>query len=418
MQAAEHTAKKFRDWRGRGDYYTGEYNVKTNSIIHGGGNGSPAMLNTGTNSTRLVHKEYIGEVMTGPVAGELNITEFIINPGNVQSFPWGSGVANQYDQWRPNGIIITFQSSATTAVNTGVSLGTVIMASDYDVFDRTPDNAQELLNMAMSQQAKTSESQMHGIECDISERQRMLFYTQSYGTGTNETSRDYSLCKFYVATFGGGLDPNMSVGSLHIHYDIELTKPQMYAGIPAKATLEATYYADLLDLPAMQESKFIFGPLGTIDEPPPVETRVKPTSGRDLGFWCSGIAGSGTFQMSLPTMWAGAYLRMELNWAGALQDALGFNAFLHKGMEAVYPSWVDPWGSTTPPMSLCAPQTALAGTGQQTRVLFFKVDDNLQGPPWIVFNEPFGGLTAAYAFYQRAISFRIVSKFEALGRSF
>lgn len=198
-------------------------------------------------STFIRWREYIGDVYTHPnTIGAFNATSFVVNPGNLQTFPWLSTVANQYEQYKPRGIIFEFRSTATDTT-TNASLGSVLMTTDYDLVDAAYTSKAEMLNSAYSSEGKMTDNILHGIECDPEELSRKVYFTRSSGSQTVFTAadRDYDVCRTTIATQGGGLPAGQSVGSLYVHYEFEFLKEQVYGGISAQNMLRCDYASTL-----------------------------------------------------------------------------------------------------------------------------------------------------------------------------
>lgn len=294
-----YAAKKFKNWTGYGDY-----NITANSLIpniSAGVSGQPT-ITTGSRSVRVQYREYLGEVTTASLAGAFNSTTYDVNPANVITFPWLSNIAQQFDQYKPHGIIFEFRSTATDTT-TAASLGSVIMSTEYDVTDPTPASKQEMLNSAYSNEAKSSDSMLHGIECDPKELQRRVFYTRNLETAAGDV-RDYDLCKTTIATQGGGLGANQSIGSLYIHYDIEFFKEQLSNSINAKGRLfsrcgvgsSANVGTDLSNL---------FGN-GNLFTSPVGSTVSKQLGGVDMGIEIDGNT------IRFPRKWQNATFRIDI----------------------------------------------------------------------------------------------------------
>lgn len=222
-----------KSWFGLGDY-----TLKSNSLVPGGGSTSSdiQIVPSGNRETRIIYREYLGDVYTHPtVAGAFNIAAYSINPGLLSTFPWFAPIAQQFEQWTPNGVVFEFRSTSSEYVATQ-ALGSVIMCTEYDSLDAAYSNKQEMLNAAYSNEAKPSERIVHGVECDPRDNPNRIFYVRSGAVPTGGSIRDYDLGTFYVATQGGAA-ANLNLGSLYIHYDITLRKEQLFGGLPARGLL-------------------------------------------------------------------------------------------------------------------------------------------------------------------------------------
>jgi hypothetical protein len=232
MRLVDMGKAKFKNWTGFGDY-----KIVGNSLIQGSPNGQIGIVTQGR-STIVRWREYIGDVYTHPsTVGAFNATTFTVNPGNLQTFPWLSTLATQYEQYKPRGVIFEFKSTATDTT-TNASLGSVLMATDYDLVDANYKNKAEMMNSAYSSEAKMTDGMYHGIECDPEELDRKVFFCRNTSPSTfTSADRDYDVCKTTIATQGGGLAAGQSVGSLYVHYEFEFLKEQVFGGITAQNNL-------------------------------------------------------------------------------------------------------------------------------------------------------------------------------------
>lgn len=212
--------KRFKNWTGLGDY-----KIRGNSLIAGSEGGVP-QIQTQNRSTLISFREYLGDVYTHPTdVGAFNLKSFAVNPGNVNTNPWLAPIALQFEQYKPRGIIFEFKTT-TADISSTSAVGSLIMMTDYDVLDDPPGNKGEMLNSAYSQESKISYSAVHGLECSPEELQRKVFYTRAASASMTYGPRDYDIGNFHIATQGGNLPVNQSVGSLYIHYEYEFFKEQ------------------------------------------------------------------------------------------------------------------------------------------------------------------------------------------------
>jgi hypothetical protein len=204
----------------------GDYHVSSNSLIKNtSGISGAKFVNDGSRGTRIIEREFIGNIASGPVSVGSSIFElqsYILNPTNSHAFPWLSQVAHLYDQWEPHGIVFEFISTSSEFNGTTQALGAVIMATDYDPYDPLYANKQQMENADYSCSSKPSLGLVHGIECDPRERPLKILYTsQSNGAPVNT----YSLGTFQLAT--QGCSAQVTLGELWISYDITFYKKQL-----------------------------------------------------------------------------------------------------------------------------------------------------------------------------------------------
>jgi len=124
-------------------------------------------------------------------------------------------VAANYEQFEIEGLIFEFRSlSADALSSTNTSLGSVMMATQYDVEDPIFASKYEMLNYEFATSGKPAQSMVHMIECE--RRQTVLsdLYTawnNQIPAGTDP--RFYNLGRFCIAT--QGLQGNSSTPICH-----------------------------------------------------------------------------------------------------------------------------------------------------------------------------------------------------------
>lgn len=209
----------------------GDYEVSTNSLIAPGSShlnsATVVMGPDGRRGIRIQEREFIANV-TGTTS--FVNKAYLINPANAATFPWLSTVAQNFDEWRPNGIAFSFKSTSAAFNGTNQALGVVIGATDYDALDPSYPTKLEMQSSAYCVSAKASEDFIHLIECDPDERGREVMKCLSGDLGpTGSSLMDYVLGKFQVATEGQSTTGQV-LGELWVSYDITFFKKQLAGG--------------------------------------------------------------------------------------------------------------------------------------------------------------------------------------------
>lgn len=216
---------------------TGDYRVMSNSMGKRGFSTDAVPQFTGkTRGVRVTHREYLGDVVASSTAGAFSVTSYAIQPALFSSFPWLASFAAQFDEWRPNGIVYCYRPMSSMYSGTS-SLGTVIMATDYDVVDAPYVSKIEMENSEFAVSANCASAQYHPIECKMSERMANALFTRS--GGVSDSLRFYDLGNFQIAT--AGCTANQVCGELWVTYDITFMKPQLYGGISGGGILYSRY---------------------------------------------------------------------------------------------------------------------------------------------------------------------------------
>ena len=180
------------------------------------------------------HCEYIGDV-TPSVAFQNQA--FDLNPGLDAVFPWLSQISSAYTEYRWRGIVAEYRSMSSDAVlstNASSSLGSVMMATQYNALDLPFTTKVEMQNYIYSNSCKPSLSMYHPIECRSNVLNKFYLRQGSIPEGSDE--RFYDLGNFQVATQGCQATTG-SIGELWVHYEVELYKPKFKIGSNLQADL-------------------------------------------------------------------------------------------------------------------------------------------------------------------------------------
>lgn len=198
---------------------SGDYSVSNNSLVT---TGVPEFAKAKRIVT-IKHREYLGDI-TGSTA--FSSRSWSLNPGDDTTFPWLSGVASNFQQYRFKGLLFEFVSTSADALNsTNTALGTVVMATQYNVNRPNFVSKQEMEAYEFSCSTRPSASLLHPIECNPDETPMTHLYVRSGTVPSGEDARMYDLGKFQLATVG--MQAAATIGELWVTYDIELLKPRL-----------------------------------------------------------------------------------------------------------------------------------------------------------------------------------------------
>jgi hypothetical protein len=199
----------------------GDYTINENTVLKGD---IPKFLNGGRR-IRLAHAEFLGDVTSSTAFSIFN--SYVLNPGNAQTFPWLSQIAANFQQFKFHGLVFEFKSTSAVALNsTNVALGTVVLATQYNVNDAAFTTKVQMENYEFSTSAPPSTSQMHPVECSMAESPYNVLWIRSEdGSQTLDPIYDHGL--FSLATVG--MQAASTIGELWVTYDVELLKPRITA---------------------------------------------------------------------------------------------------------------------------------------------------------------------------------------------
>lgn len=200
----------------------GDYSVEVNSLL-GPDFSPPELINRSKRGVCLRHREYIGEITAA--AAFTNIA-YEINPGISTTFPWLSGVANNFEQYAFTGMIFEFKTlSADYTTASSAALGYVAMATQYNSLSADFADKIHMENYEFANSAKPSETFIHPIECKKSLTPTEPLYIRTGPIEDNADIRLYDLGKFQIAT--GGNSGSGVLGELWCTYEVCLYKPKL-----------------------------------------------------------------------------------------------------------------------------------------------------------------------------------------------
>lgn len=204
------------NWLGLGGYKLSRNSLVTKPI--------PGM-HSNNQSTIIRHREYISDIVSPAVSGAFGIQQLIaLNPGLEGSFPWLSSIASSYTEYTWRGLIFEFVSTSGDWSGTSQTLGTVSMATQYNLNAPLFQNKQVMLNEYFANDSKCSEDFIHPIECDPKENPFQIQYVRSGAVPAGQDPKLYDIGQTVIAVQGVTAG-NIALGELWVSYEVELRKP-------------------------------------------------------------------------------------------------------------------------------------------------------------------------------------------------
>lgn len=201
----------------------GDYTVTNNTLFNGmvRSSGPPKFVEMAPGCTTIRHREYIQDVTSN--GSGFSIVTLPINPTSPLAFPWLNNIANNFESYKFNGLIFEFVTNSATAVaSTNTALGTVILATQYNLDDPQFSSKLQMEQYEYAVSSVPSESCIHPIECKRDSGVLEYLYTYSGGSGD---PRFTTFGNFSVATVGQQAASN--IGELWVSYDITLCKSRL-----------------------------------------------------------------------------------------------------------------------------------------------------------------------------------------------
>jgi len=255
----------------------GDYKIKKNSLILAG---QPPVINSNEKMDfhRIQHREYLGPVSSaasnGPNGSSFQVVAYSLNPGLPSLLPWGSGIADNYEEYEIMGMVVCYRPTSGNATGANTTLGEVLIATNYNAGAPNFANAQQMLNSEYATQTKPSDSAFHMIECEPHKNPVSELYVRTGSVPTGEDVKTYDLGKLQVATQGCQTN-SQQLGEIWITYDIAFYKPVL-GGIGSGNSIPTDHF----QLTAVASTT----PLGT--------SQVQVVGEGALGGVCNGATGT------------------------------------------------------------------------------------------------------------------------------
>lgn len=200
---------------GSGDYTLAGSSPKENVLM----NGAQIPKFSTTRATNVVcHREYLRD-WTGVSA--FSNEAFRLNPGDSETFPWLSTIAQNYQEYKFHGLVFEFRSLITDFVTSGAP-GVVVMATNYNANEPVYGTKQEMENSEFAVAVKPTLNLMHGVECAVNQTADPIKYVRRGGADVSGDSRLYDLGTFQFANQGS---PTQLLGEIWVSYCVEFFKP-------------------------------------------------------------------------------------------------------------------------------------------------------------------------------------------------
>jgi hypothetical protein len=183
---------------------------------------APPRISNTSAGIRIKHREYLNDVNSTTL---FNTLQYSLQPGNEDTFPWLSGVASNFQQYKFHGLLVEFVSTSANALSSvNTALGTVCLSTQYNAALPPPVSKEVIMNSEYSTSGKPSSNLLHLIETDPTESVgRGMLYIRTGDLPAGQDIRFYDLGNTFLSTVGSQAVAN--IGEIHVSYDIEFFKP-------------------------------------------------------------------------------------------------------------------------------------------------------------------------------------------------
>lgn len=177
--------------------------------------GAPVMSRTKSGGERIRHSELVATV-NGSVAFAAN--KFVVNPGDATTFPWLSGIAQRYEEYRFHALRFELLTRSATS-----TVGSVILAPEYNAGH--PDPVSE--SQVCAYKGAVEDAPWRDIVCPLNAGDMHSLGARKFVRNGNVAGdvKTYDAASMYVCTLEEA--NTNAIGKLWVHYDVELEVPQL-----------------------------------------------------------------------------------------------------------------------------------------------------------------------------------------------
>jgi hypothetical protein len=220
----------------------GSYKVNSNSIMRSSEQ-APQFGNT-EGAIVIEHSEFVTDVLSNQ---KFTSQTFALDPTNRITFPYLALVAQNFEQFSFQGLVFTYKPTSGSAIaSTNNSLGTVILATEYDVSKDIFASKTEMEAYEFATSCVPSSGMLHPVECAPAKdilRARYINNTRlepgDYAPGFGSVENNLSNLGRTQLSVVGMQANNITVGELWVSYKIRLSKPR----IPGPSNYQGFYHA-------------------------------------------------------------------------------------------------------------------------------------------------------------------------------
>lgn len=202
----------------------GDYDIKTNALT-----GGITSARFESEDVVITHREFLGMVISSPTPGAFDSKVFAINPGIAATFPWLRTLAQAFEEWEPEGIVFEYIPASGSAVgSTNTALGTVVIASQYDVLQQPFQSRVEMEQHEFAVSSVPFQGMVHPIECAPNQTVLPSLYVRTDSTSLEDAAdlRFHDHANVTVATVGLQA-AEVTLGELWVSYKIKFRKPRL-----------------------------------------------------------------------------------------------------------------------------------------------------------------------------------------------
>lgn len=163
----------------------------------------------------ITHREYLGQIQSRVGTG-LQYLSRVLNPSELNTFPWLSAIAAGYEKYRFTNCQLHYTSSCSTSTS-----GKVVLAYDLDSSDALPPDIASIYNMQGQMGIAPWDSAHIQVPTDN--------VTRFVSDNTTSDPKLVNLGKLLICNYGQAATDSPVIGEASIQYTVVLSTPQNLA---------------------------------------------------------------------------------------------------------------------------------------------------------------------------------------------
>jgi hypothetical protein len=207
---------------GSGAYHCEQSGYVENSLFSGSTRAPQFGMPSG--SIRVERREYKMDIVTA--TEDTMVLTLPLSAGSNDFLPWVSSMGQHYQKYRFRGLVVEYVSETSPVGIASTAMGYVAFGVQYDPALPAPTTKRQILNLAGSQSAVPSQSQLVGVECAAQTQPTNAMYVQHGTIPTGQAESLYSLGTLYCMV-GGMPVADLKAGEIHVSVDVEFYQPSM-----------------------------------------------------------------------------------------------------------------------------------------------------------------------------------------------
>lgn len=222
-------AQQLASMAGRGAY------AKQNSLIMNPNVSDvvPDFAPTDIHTVRFTNKEFIQDIYAPAVNTPFSTLRWSLNPGIESTFPWLSQLGINFVDYEIEQLIFTYKSTVAEFAAASGQVGQIVMATQYNPSEAPFQTKEEMMLYQGAMSCKTTESMLHGVECDPAKNAGSANKLIRFGNvGVTEDLKNFDLGTLNLAVINApSTYTGQILGELWVSYTVVLRKPRLAAAL-------------------------------------------------------------------------------------------------------------------------------------------------------------------------------------------